>query len=330
MRPHLQNQDRAGSNAEPQMIPHCRNQTLDAIRSAWRWIGRVLMLFGLIFVGLRFWNYRNSIIDQLANPVLLGVVLAFSVVYAISGFSLALGWWLILHSRAQAKSCLPWATAWRTYGKTQIAKYIPGNIFHFTGRHFVSASEGVPHALLIATTTLEISMMLIAAALISLLAVRDDIDLITSFGSYVPLTIGVAAILAASVSLFYLSRRLDVRALLDGMRWQMLLGAQLSYLVFFLTSATLFLSLLRFGSENGSASYGPVVFGSYSIAWAIGFLVPGAPAGMGVREAMLVTLLSGLLSEKTVLIAALLFRVITTLGDVLFFSASAITRAKRC
>ena len=59
--------------------------------------------------------------------------------------------------------------------------------------------------------------------------------------------------------------------------------------------------------------------GGYALAWAIGFVVPGAPGGLGVREAMLLTFLSGAVEDKSVLIAAILFRVATTLGDALFF-----------
>jgi hypothetical protein len=37
---------------------------------------------------------------------------------------------------------------------------------------------------------------------------------------------------------------------------------------------------------------GFIVMGSYVIAWLAGFVTPGAPAGIGVREAVLVILLA--------------------------------------
>jgi uncharacterized membrane protein YbhN (UPF0104 family) len=52
--------------------------------------------------------------------------------------------------------------------------------------------------------------------------------------------------------------------------------------------------------------------------------VPGAPGGLGVREAALVTLLGATLGQSTVLLAAVMFRIITTLGDGLFFFLSAL------
>ena len=50
-----------------------------------------------------------------------------------------------------------------------------------------------------------------------------------------------------------------------------------------------------------------------------GFVTVGAPAGIGVREAAIILALSGTMGEPTAITVALLFRVLTTLGDVLFF-----------
>ena len=52
--------------------------------------------------------------------------------------------------------------------------------------------------------------------------------------------------------------------------------------------------------------------------------VPGAPGGLGIREAALVALLGATVGESTVLLAAVMFRMITTLGDSLFFFLSAV------
>ena len=316
METHASNQDRACS------APNAERKASDAKGSVFTWIGRVLMLLGLIFVGLRFWSYRYSVGSELANPVLLFTTVLFSVIYAASCLLLALGWWLILHARIQQETRLPWRAAWRIYGKTQIAKYIPGNIFHFAGRHVLSAQEGISHSRLVMAATLEIIMMLLATGLISLLAVRSVIDSLRYFNSYASLIAGVGVVVAGSVALFYVARRFDAKNLLAALRLRWLLGAQSSYLLFFLISAGLFFCLLKVGAVGWSASYWPAVFESYAVAWAIGFVIPGAPGGLGVREAILVALLSSLLPEKTVLVSALLFRVVTTFGDILFFSGS--------
>jgi uncharacterized membrane protein YbhN (UPF0104 family) len=57
------------------------------------------------------------------------------------------------------------------------------------------------------------------------------------------------------------------------------------------------------------------------IAWFLGFVVPGAPGGIGIRESVLVLLLPPvlLLSKEVVLAGALIYRVITILGEALTY-----------
>ena len=62
---------------------------------------------------------------------------------------------------------------------------------------------------------------------------------------------------------------------------------------------------------------GPV--GMAALAWMAGFVTPGAPAGLGVREAVLLALLERLLTPQQALLVVVLWRVVTTLGDVVFF-----------
>jgi glycosyltransferase 2 family protein len=283
------------------------------------------MLLGLIFVGIRFWSYRDSVGYQLINPVLFFATLSCSIAYAASCLLLAFGWWLILHSQSRAERWLPWRIVWPIYGRTQIAKYIPGNIFHFTGRHVLSAREALLHVQLVAAATIEIIMMLIAAGSIGLLAARTLGDTMRRLSSNLPWIAGVGMIVVGSVVLSCLFLRFRTNNRLVRVPWRLLFGAQMSYLFFFLISAALFLFLLELGGQTWSVSHWPVIIGSYAVAWAIGFVVPGAPGGLGVREALLVAFLSGLLPEKS----ALAFRAVTTLGDILFFAGAATARINR-
>jgi hypothetical protein len=67
----------------------------------------------------------------------------------------------------------------------------------------------------------------------------------------------------------------------------------------------------------------------FIIAWLIGFATPGSPAGLGVREAVLITLLDSPSIEDTLLVAVLISRIVTVLGDMLFFAISSLFRPKQ-
>ena len=62
-----------------------------------------------------------------------------------------------------------------------------------------------------------------------------------------------------------------------------------------------------------------LICGAYSLAWIIGFLIPGAPGGLGVRESALVLLLADTFPRDAVLLIALLTRLASVGADVLAF-----------
>ena len=58
---------------------------------------------------------------------------------------------------------------------------------------------------------------------------------------------------------------------------------------------------------------------AFALAWVAGFLTPGAPAGLGIREALLVAGTAPLYGPGTALSAALALRLVTVLGDGVAF-----------
>jgi uncharacterized membrane protein YbhN (UPF0104 family) len=64
----------------------------------------------------------------------------------------------------------------------------------------------------------------------------------------------------------------------------------------------------------------------FAIAWIAGYLVPGAPGGLGVREAMMVMVLSPVLGAGAAVGLSLTLRLTTTLGDAVAFGLGIIGR----
>ena len=59
--------------------------------------------------------------------------------------------------------------------------------------------------------------------------------------------------------------------------------------------------------------------GTYLFSWVIGFITPGAPGGIGVREAVMVLTCSTFLDTNTIMLYAVTMRIISTFSDVLAF-----------
>ena len=62
-----------------------------------------------------------------------------------------------------------------------------------------------------------------------------------------------------------------------------------------------------------------LVTAAFALSWLVGFLAPGAPAGLGVREGIMVVLLSGAADNAQLLVFVLLARLVTMLGDACNF-----------
>ncbi len=104
-----------------------------------------------------------------------------------------------------------------------------------------------------------------------------------------------------------------------------------SYCGFLAVSGALFVALVELVSAQPEGLGVPLVSaaGAYVLAWLVGFLTPGAPAGLGVRELALLFLLKGIVNEADLLFAAVLWRGITVGGDVLFFGLGSFVRSKQ-
>jgi uncharacterized membrane protein YbhN (UPF0104 family) len=67
----------------------------------------------------------------------------------------------------------------------------------------------------------------------------------------------------------------------------------------------------------------------FSVAWVAGFLMPGAPGGVGVREGIIAIGLELFIAPGAALAVALLHRALSVLGDALTFALGVWMRHRR-
>ena len=66
----------------------------------------------------------------------------------------------------------------------------------------------------------------------------------------------------------------------------------------------------------------------FSVAWVAGFLIPGAPGGIGIRDGIVAVGLGLYIGDGSALSVAVGHRAIATLGDVVIFTIGLILRRK--
>ncbi|QNA99271.1 hypothetical protein [Massilia sp. Se16.2.3] len=288
-------------------LPSAQLTMSPALRRGLHWFGGALALVGIAFVGLRLDAYWRDLAFSAITPGGWCVMALLAFVYGAANILLALAWWhLLRHLEAVASR----TGAIRIYGLSQLAKYVPGNIFHLAGRQALGMAAGIAPVPLAKSIGWELGSIAIAGALSGPLVLPL---ILPGF----PVAAGVALALLAAALLAVPVGRLGGPQARLALLWQTL---------FLLVSAAVFVSLL--GAVAGGAGlktgYWLPVGSAYVFAWLVGLVTPGAPAGVGVREMLLLFLLHGLVSEEQLLLAVLLGRMVTVVGDVLFFAAATV------
>lgn len=268
-------------------------------------IGNIIAVAGLIFVALRLYEHGETVdfaqIDLKRWLVVLGMVL----VYGVASFMLAFAWRELL-SQFGVDVSRGWA--FRVYGVSQIAKYVPGNVFHLAGRQSMGMSSGVAAVPLLKSSIWELCLIAGTGSLFGVLALPHLFQLVSINTAVV---IFIVSCVLVGLCLFYVS---------------LFLGRTFCWHLFFLSVAgMIFVGLLHLFADV--AVPWSLLCGSYVLAWLIGLITPGAPAGVGVRELVLLFLLRGLVSESDLIFAVLMGRIVTVGGDIVFFVVSALSSA---
>jgi uncharacterized membrane protein YbhN (UPF0104 family) len=117
----------------------------------------------------------------------------------------------------------------------------------------------------------------------------------------------------------------DLRALTIGWRLPAILAALLSF--YALCGFLLWTLAGALGRASDAAPW-TTLTGAFATAWLAGFLSPGVPAGLGVREAVLLLLLPPAMGDAATVSVTLAMRLTTTLGDLLFFCVAQVLEVR--
>lgn len=276
-----------------------------AQRRLLHWCGSFLALAGIVFVGFRLYSYSLEL-DVLRITIVDWVfIVALSIIYGAANFLLARAWWHLLQNFRLPVSRLE---STKIFGISQLAKYVPGNIFHLAGRQALGMAAGLAPGALAKSTVWELGLLAVVGAQFGWLILplimphfSESISLLLLLGSVVLTGKVLQGIFGRHVVYSFL--------------WQIL---------FMLVSSVIFFALILMisGGEGFTVWHLLTIGGAYIAAWLVGLVTPGAPAGVGIREIILLFMLSSVVGEKDLLMAVMLGRLVTVGGDFLFFAVA--------
>jgi glycosyltransferase 2 family protein len=274
-----------------------------------RVLGRLATAAIVVLLAVRLWQlWRRHPVDfgHLDGAIFAGAV-AVSVV-AVSAYGLV---WPYLLRRLGTPAPLSWVTL---FFKSQLGKYIPGSVWQYAGRIGLARNRGVPVKRAALSIAAEIGYSALAAAATASLLLSGAASAGVFFAVAGTFVLG-AFLLRRVGSGRPVSRETLVAAL------GVAPAAVVLYLVVWAIYGLAFWMTGRALFAIPAADL-PHYMGVFALAWLAGLVAVFAPGGIGVREAVIVALLSGRLHQADAIVLAATSRIVLTATDLVLGAAS--------
>jgi glycosyltransferase 2 family protein len=212
----------------------------------------------------------------------------------------------------------------QAYLKTTIAKYLPGNVWHYYGRVTAATKAGATLETATISVLLEPLLMAAAALLVTLLGSQP---IVARYGlpaialQWLSLLLVLASVHPRLINLLvrYVGKlkQKATKTVADSPPLRLehyplvpLIG-EIGFLL--LRSLGFLFTFLAISPINPGQL--PLLLSAFSLAWLLGLVVPGAPGGIGVFEAMAIALLGQTFSPGLILSVVALYRLISILAE---------------
>ena len=272
--------------------------------------GAVLCVVALVLLVRRGAALGDALGEELLRIPLGGFALALAA-YVAGGLLLAFAWPTLVRIGSSAR--LRRAPLIVGHLRSQLAKYLPGNVFHLAWRHLAARREGAGHRSLALALALETVLLLAGAAILALGVVSDPrIDALAPWARALVWSAPLLA-LVAWIGIGVVGGRTGQERLAPRRTAGPLATVFMLDLAFFIAAAL----SLRLLCAQPDALPLSAWCGWLALAWAVGYVTPGAPAGLGLREAVLALGLAPVLGAAPALALALAYRLVTVVADAL-------------
>jgi len=279
-----------------------------ALKRAVGWAGSAACVLAAVLLLRKAFALGDALGERLAGtaPVAFAGSLA---AYLVGAAALGVAWVCLV--RAMTGAAPDAHALYIAHLRSQLAKYLPGNVFHFAYRHAAARREGVGHVPLGGALAFESILLIAAAAMLALGVVADPrIDQIAPWACTIVHAAPVAALLACVAVVFVLRKRASTSATRSA---PAIAAAFAIDIAFFVLAAV----ALRLLCVQPQALPFAAWCGWLALAWVVGYVTPGAPGGLGLRETVLVLGLAPVVGDAEAMALALGYRLVTLAADAL-------------
>lgn len=215
------------------------------------------------------------------------------------------------------------------YHTSQIAKYIPGSIWHFLSRYFAYKQKGfsfteIKNALIIENLFLVASAFLFGTVI---LIFKNSTFLNQLFLNYYIWFMSAGAVFFICALVVYFTGNTKVTDWLRKININGLIKVIFALCCIWITLGYSFYILVEpFFKESVTILE---ITGLFTLAFGLGYITPFAPAGIGIRESVLVFGLSSLINSDIAVIITIFSRILYLLVEILLVLSTLVIR-ERC
>lgn len=290
------------------------------------YIGNALMLVAVI---LMIWKMIHLEIDYSLYFNASGIlrILLLSGLYGVLLVVMSLSW-RQTNSVIAGKPISFWVSS-KVYCKSNLLKYIPGNVFQYVGRNELAERLELSHGDVAMATGIDVFEQFFSFFLVSIIfcgyGFMQIIKEYIFLQIFLPVGI-LAALVIIWVLLHFIGRKnkekLDYyRSLLVWRNIPVLLKCIFRYVVIAVGFGSVYLLVISdIVTIHVHAGEYFEIFGVFTLSWLFGFITPGAPGGIGIREAVLTLLLGSKYDVTPFLTGIVIYRLINTMGDIIAYS----------
>jgi len=251
--------------------------------------------------------------------------LKFDMLYLIISFSFVTIWFSFLslsykYILSIMEEDISLINSMRIIGISTFGRYIPGKIWFTVGRTLLAERLGIPKKKAFAAVLIETVYLVLTGLLFSIIVFyyinnHSAVFLFLFPGLFLLICLISPNLLTKIMNFILIKFKKETLDI--NFSWINILILNSFYIVMWIGFGLQFFFLLKSVGISSNAFY---LISIYPVSWVIGFIVVFLPSGIGIREGVMVILLSNFLTSPQAITISILSRIQMTLSELLFLS----------
>lgn len=284
-------------------------------------ISTVFILLAFAFLARNLYGLQNGIVVDLNVNIMFLIlsILLVMPIYLVNGLS----WYLVLRGCGVNFS---YRDSLRIWVFSNIGRYIPGAVWQYMGRVYLTSNKGVPVSVALGSLIWEAFFVTYVGLAISSLTVLPYLFFKYNFLwglNYVVFGILITVLLVFfkfQDEIFVILNKVAVMFNLPKIGKNSAINIRyLPFILFSFAAQYILGGTVLFLVSNiiwsVPINHLPMFVGIYASAWTFGYLFIFAPSGLGVQEVALAGFISFFVPLPIATVIAILFRIITIIGE---------------